>query len=198
MIHNSKNISLLGTHGTCVTHAKSIEKTGFTRVGVGRHGTGLYLWYANRNMQEALKLAKCWAKDAKKRGDYKSCTERAPAAFECKLNTDDNYFLDLNDDDTNELFQDYIREHIDILKNPKHGTKKERAAKVADAFIQDLEEQIENKIKVVKTKTIAPHSYLGTGRNRNIPAEYLGLNRVNCLVVYDLNTIDPHSVKRVL
>ncbi|TOO51346.1 hypothetical protein, partial [Vibrio parahaemolyticus] len=34
MIHNSKNISLLGTHGTCVTHAKSIEKTGFTRVGV--------------------------------------------------------------------------------------------------------------------------------------------------------------------
>ncbi|WP_215407241.1 hypothetical protein [Vibrio gigantis] len=198
MIHNPNIISLIGTHGTCVTHAKSIDKVGFNRVGTGRHGTGLYLWYANRNMQEALKLAECWAKDAKNRGDYKHCDEQSPATFECTLNTVDDLLVDLNDEDTHELFQDYVREHIDILKDPKHGSEKERAAKVADAFIQDLEKEIQNKISVVKTKTIAPHSYLGTGRNRNRPAEHLGLNRVNCLVVYDLGTIVPHSVKRVL
>ncbi|HCG8028985.1 TPA: hypothetical protein NJ968_000633 [Vibrio parahaemolyticus] len=196
MVQNSNVVALQGVHGTCAASAISIQKTGFNKGSVGRHGTGVYLWYATpANFEKAKKLARCWAIDAKTRGDYDGHYDKRPAALSCDIVTDEQSFVDLTDEDTRELFQDYVRDHSDILHDASYGNYKERAAKIADSFIQDLEEHTQVSISVVKTQTEAPKSYVGRS---SVPGNWLGWNKATCLVVYNLSTIVSSSIKRVV
>ncbi|EKO3508509.1 hypothetical protein LCL63_001708 [Vibrio fluvialis] len=194
--YTNQHLTLYGTHGTCVSRADSIMKDGFDRLGVGRHGTGVYVWYGKvKHSDKAKLLGKCYADEARGRGEYKDEKDKSTSVIECEIHTQSESFVDLTDEDTHDLFQEYARANENILRNSKYGDYKQRAAKVADGFIHDLEVETGRKVEVVKTRTVAPESYVG---KYCVPGNWLDWNKATCLVVYSLDTIKKELLEKVL
>lgn len=196
MQENNELLTLYGTHGTCVSRAESILEEGFDRLGIGRHGTGVYFWFGKvKHSDKAKLLGKCYADEARKRGEYVDEKDKATSVIECEIQTASECFVDLTDEDTHDLFQEYARANEKILRSSKYGDFKQRAAKIADGFIKDLETETGHKVEVVKTRTVAPHSYVG---KECIPGNWLDWNKATCLVVYSLDVIKKELLERVI
>lgn len=185
-------LRLFGTHGTCRSFADLIFKQGFIR-GIGRHGNGIYLWSASldntASKTRAIELAKCYAQDSSRL--YTGENDSSIRVIWCEVHTEQARYLDLELEHIHRMFIAYVDKHVDYLKNPRNGSDKERAAKVADGFVDFLEKTASTKYQVIRTRTRAPESFRSKYPR---PAMFLGINEAECYIVRDNQCIPSDSL----
>lgn len=88
-----------GTHGTSISRAKSIKHQGF-EMTPGRIGVGAYFWTAvdgtDPCLELARRLARSWATNSQKRGQYKDDVDSSLAIVEVRIEVDHDAILPLD------------------------------------------------------------------------------------------------------
>lgn len=137
-------VEVQGTHGTCASRARSIQAQGF-QLNEGRQGVGAYFWRENRFSRE---LATGWFKNARNLGEYNQETDRRCAVVTAIIIVQSDEWLDLNDPETTDnllaLFQD--KGYQDNIYT----------SKLIEEYIDIVEDILENKIKLIQTRVMAP------------------------------------------
>ncbi|WP_345853986.1 hypothetical protein [Shewanella algae] len=178
----SNQLILKGTHGTSRYRADSILRSGFTGNPIGRHGTGTYFWASNEDGDhlEAIEMARCYAAERERTGVYEKDIDSSPRVLLCDIVTEHQSFVDVECREMSIPFKAFIKKMKAYLNNPKNGSEKERACKVADEFIAKIERLRGVKQDVIFAHAAAPRSYTGyLGR----PERFLGMQKAGCYVV---------------
>ncbi|MDP2500524.1 hypothetical protein Q8W42_07380 [Vibrio splendidus] len=190
---------LLGTHGTSRTRADSIRKQGFTTSKCGRHGQGIYMWCADTDLADATQLAYHFVKTVQRQ--YLNDNDPSPKVLKCQINVNNGIYMDLESKDYYDMFKAHLRENIDILQDRRYGNPYQRASKVVDSFVKSIEEIVNSKITVVRTKTDVPRTYLTEHLNlpNRIPNElyWLDVKQASCYVVREFSCIPTTGIDNV-
>lgn len=150
-----------GTHGTSTSRAKSIKHQGF-EMTPGRIGVGAYFWTAVDStdpcLELARRLARSWATNSQKRGQYKDDVDSSLAIVEVGIEVDHDAILPLDNPKMtfrlwsvlrNTLSEelgiksdaDWVKvklsDHLDLI----HG--------IIEGFVVKLEEEMNSKFKVI-------------------------------------------------
>lgn len=147
-------LTLKGTHGTCVSFASDIRRRGFD-VGAGRRGSGMYFWsYSNTARDYATCLAKAWWKYAFEIGRYQSASDSGCEVLNVIIEVEEENFLDLEEHAMKQKLVPFLN---DIYKRTASSSHKKIAVKAYDLFVEQIEKQRSNPIKVVHV-TVSPPS----------------------------------------
>lgn len=187
---------LYGTHGTSRSKADLIRRQGF-RLGLGRHGKGVYFWASTAKKDAdhsmAIELALSYASAMPHL--YRTDNDSTPKSLLCEIRTNDTNFLDIEEHSTSLLFRQYVQRHRDFLQNAANGTEKSRASKVADGFVLFMEEVAKVTYDVIHTKTVVPDT-LKPARNDKVSL-WLGLAEAGCYIVKNLSCIPTEHITPV-
>jgi hypothetical protein len=117
---------LKGIHGTCVTHARAIEKEGIRPFAGGRAGSGFYLWAYLADEARAVQFARDWHSWKLDRGQYAKCDERDCAILHCEIDVDPHAYINLNQ----------ARHHEALWSIKTRLPKGEDQAKIFDEYLE--------------------------------------------------------------
>lgn len=162
-------IEIRGTHGTCVSRAEKIVQEGTMAKGPGRVGFGAYFWTAV-NDSEACRdyvesLAKGWATRGQKGGQYKGERDQNLAIVHTVIEVGEEEFFSLDDPEYLYRLRDFLGrrlvEHFRVdsakaLTGDRLHKKEEIIHGFIDAFIVELERNLETTFKVVFKSVQAP------------------------------------------
>ena len=142
-------LSLLGTHGTCLTHALQIKQSKKMRVSESGHaGEGAYFWAYETNKRYAIELAECWWAFWKHKGKYQDCSDDRCAVLDAKIRKpDDQVFLDATGM--------WFREALDTALRASKKTESDLPA-VTEFLIQELQEEAKTQFHIVKIDIKTP------------------------------------------
>lgn len=155
-------VEMWGTHGTCRSNAEAICRAGAVSPTPGRIGTGAYFWTAPYSTPECLehahKLARQWATNSEKGGQYKGKEDPSVAVVQVKIEIEDNEFISLDDPTVSFRLRNFISkkivEHlnlnsIDELQGDALNRIKEQVYGIIDYFIDILEKTLGVQFKVI-------------------------------------------------
>ncbi|SDS78999.1 hypothetical protein [Pseudomonas prosekii] len=157
----ARKFMVWGTHGTSLSRAESIRESGFV-AKPGRIGVGAYFWTAVAETDECLdlarRLARAWATKVEKGGLYARDKDKSLAIVEVEISVEEDEVLPLDDPEMTfrlwsllrrklaEMFgfqkdEDWIGVNLSKCQEEIHG--------FIEAFILDLEENLETRFKVI-------------------------------------------------
>ncbi|MDA3810822.1 MAG: hypothetical protein PF518_10920 [Spirochaetaceae bacterium] len=144
------NVELFGTHGTTISRAESLCRTGF-EISAGRGGTGAYFW---RNNSYATVLAKGWYDNATRRGDYSKDINKKYSCLSVRISLSEEFYLNLEDPE--------IRDHLALVLKMRglgweSSKDREKLAQVFDMFISDLESDLGIEYEAWQIRIAAPN-----------------------------------------
>lgn len=148
--------NLTGTHGTCVTHAENIKKTGcWNPTHQGRAGSGVYLW-AHSNSSSSLRIARglaiSWWQHALKMKRYEDAPNKNGAIIYAAVAVPAEAFFD----STDMKFQDALIEALETA-NPDEAFEPDNICKVTEYLILELEKINGKKFDVIQARVPPPH-----------------------------------------
>lgn len=174
-----------GTHGTCITHADDIQKSGFTKSNIGHAGSGVYFWsyYDEEDLLGyATDLAIAWWKFRSKYNNYDKCDNKSCSIIHVQLEIKNGRFIDLEKHDVrgNKILwinQVYSR----LIKRDKRSRK--ALSNAYDLYIKMLENKFQEEIDIIHIAVKPPEGFESL-----IPAEIRGWP--SCYVVRNLSCIN--------
>lgn len=129
-------MQLKGTHGTCVSAADEIKKSGFNP-HQGRRGTGVYFWaYGDGTRQVARALSYAWWNFCNSKGRFRSKENSSYICLDVDLKTEK--LLDLEVHDIKHALLKFVHEASMRAANQRRNYLSKNAY---DLFVQKLEEQ---------------------------------------------------------
>lgn len=187
---------LVGTHGTSRTRADNIKRIGFNASKCGRHGKGTYMWCAEDDPKDAIELAYHFAKTLARQ--YEDDNDPSPKVLKCNIRLNGGIYMDLDGKDYYDMFKAHLRKNANYLLTAK-GSKYVKASRVVDSFVRHIEEITNNHIKVVRTKTQVPRSYLTEHLKlpHQMPDElrWLDIQSASCYIVRDFTCIPASEIE---
>jgi hypothetical protein len=163
-----------GTHGTTVSRADAIRKSGFER-SKGRFGKGVYFW---SHSPYAEYLARAWWRFEYERNHYSSDKHQGCAILWAEFKIEENDLIDLDNKE--------IKTHLAMLCKNKgigYNAKGEEVAAIIMLFVSQIENQLGHRFKIMETTTTpAPKKFV-----EKYPISALGAP--SCYVVLDTGCI---------
>ncbi|MGL0953252.1 hypothetical protein [Vibrio vulnificus] len=170
-----------GTHGTCVSRANLIKDNGFSGSTHGRRGSGAYFWgYTRDVLQEyARELARAWWRYAlEKPKYYQKEKDQGCCVIYVTLETNSTDVLDFENQELRDHFFEYCHKTLPRLE----GSDEEKMSTIYDMFINEIEEKLEKRFKIVHVKVQQPPK-----TKKVLPLDITG--QPSCYVVKDLSCI---------
>lgn len=146
---------LKGTHGTCVTYAEKIVKTGdWSPSNNGRAGSGVYLWGYTSSRKNARSLAIGWWQRSSNTNKYKGVDNSNGAVLYASIRVKEEAFFDSTQLD----FQDALCDAIEIADQASGFSciDEEIICKIYERLILDVENVIEQKFDVIQARVPSP------------------------------------------
>lgn len=181
-----------GTHGTCGTYAKNIQRQGFLSK-IGRAGKGIYFWACNddkESLEYATALAMAWWDLSKnKRNTYSRCPDKSCSVIYVKLTTNEGMFIDLESHEFKLKKTMWINRTYERLNkiDDNHNLSLSNAH---DLYIQWLEEDLNEKIDIYYVNINPPPDF-----KYPIPFEIRGWP--GCYIVKDSKCINILDIKKL-
>ena len=165
-----------GTHGTCISRMREIERNGFRSSSEGYRGSGVYFWAESHYSKD---LAIGWYKLSLKFGNYSEDEETDGAIIFARIITDNEaQALSLETPHAKKR----LGELYETLKLSEGFVQSERLmSKLHDCFVEEAENEVGQKLALVIVTVNPPKGCV-------YPIKYLGLPY--CYVVKDVNVID--------